>query len=98
MERYYSNLTDRTYNLDTRILPYVNPDTDTIDRGYVIIQGLINGQSVMAESPVSNTSGRISHSCFMMMNSLGLFLNGSHHISHYSNFPEIVAALTNSVQ
>jgi hypothetical protein len=86
VENYRSNLTNRLYSIDVRILPYVDPDTGIKSDLYVMIQGCINGKSELLDLPVSRE--RIAEACHNMIRSLESFLDGSHNITHYHDFPE----------
>jgi hypothetical protein len=86
MENYRSNLTNRLYSIDVRVLPYVNPDTDVKSDLYVMVEGYVNGKGQLLDMPVSRE--RIAEACHSMIASLESFLDGSHNITHYHDFPE----------
>lgn len=86
MYNYRSPLTNKLYFIESRILPYVNPDTGIKDTGYIMVSGLINNKAILLDSPVSYE--RMAAACLSMLICLEHYLDGWHNITHYNDFPE----------
>jgi hypothetical protein len=97
IEKHLSALTNKTYTLTTTIEAHINPDTDLSISWLSDIIGKVNGISVLRVTRSNTDSLALDYYHYDMLQSLESFVNGSHHITHYSSFPEIQSALISKI-
>jgi hypothetical protein len=89
-DTHRSSLTGTTYRISTKVLCYEDPDTGANLPLYRKVEGLVDGVPLMLDSPC--WAPDILKYELSMCRALIAFLEGKSHITHYRDYPEIVAA------